>query len=122
MYIKETEESLAKDNYDAGYALVPFDADMEKRKANAPRAIQYFRTVIDTTPNTDYADLSYVQLGLCYEYLNRWEDAERAYGKLIKKYTDEFGNSMTSSSEIITQAIRFARERLKKLQQRMLIS
>lgn len=122
LYIKETEELLAKIRYDAGYTLVPFDADMEKRKTNAPKAIPYFQKIVDDLPNTDYAVLSYVQLGLCYEYLEKWDDAERVYKELISKYTDELGNPITHPSEIINQAIKFARERLKNLLPRMLIS
>ena len=114
-YVRETEELLARDTYDAGYALVLYDMDLEKKKANAPQAIPYFKEVIDTLPDTDYADLSYVQLGLCYEYLEQWQQAEDAYGALIKKYTDANGNPITPFSDNVVQAIRFARDRKGKI-------
>jgi tetratricopeptide (TPR) repeat protein len=114
-YIKETEELLAGDTYYAGYALVLYDMDLETKKANAPKAIPYFEEVINTLPNTDSADLSYVQLGLCYEYLEKWREAEDAYGELIKKYTDANGNPVTPFSESVVQALQFARERKGKI-------
>jgi len=114
-YIRETEELLAKDTYNAGSALVPYEMDLEMKKANAPKAIPYFKEVIATLPNTDYADLSYVQLGLCYEYLEQWDEAEGSYGGLIKKYTDENGNEITAFSENVVQAIGFAKERKAKI-------
>ena len=114
-YIRDTEELLAKDTYSIGFALVPFDANIEVKKTNAPEAVTYFREVIDALPNTDYADLSYVQLGLCYEYLEKWEEAETSYGELIQKYTDENGNAISPFSENVVQAVRFARERKGKL-------
>jgi TolA-binding protein len=114
-YIKETEELLAGDTYNAGYGLVLYDMDLATKRANAPKAIPYFEEVINTLPNTDYADLSYVQLGLCYEYLEKWKEAEDAYGALIKKYTDANGNPITPFSESVVQALQFARERKGKI-------
>ena len=67
--------------------------------------------MIDTLPNTDYADLAYVQLGLCYEYMEDWENAENSYGTLIQKYTDENGNPITPLSEGVVQAVAYARSR-----------
>jgi hypothetical protein len=48
---------------------------------------------------------------MCYEYLDEWEDSEKAYGDLIKKYTDENGNPIAPFSQGVTQAIQFARRR-----------
>ena len=115
VYIKETEELLARDIYIAGSALVPYEAKLKTKEANAPKAINYFKEVIETLPNTDYADLSYVQLGLCYEYLEEWKEAEEAYGELIKKYTDKDGNPVTPFSEDVLQALRFARDRKARI-------
>jgi tetratricopeptide (TPR) repeat protein len=114
-FIRETEEFLAKDTYNAGAALMPGDMNLEAGKASAPKAIPYFREVINTLPNTDYADLSYVQLGLCYEFLEQWEDAEKAYGDLIQKYTDENGNPIAPFSENVVQAVSFARHRKSEI-------
>ena len=114
-YVRETEELLARDTYDTGYALVLYDVDLPTKKANAPKAIPYFKEVINVLPNTDYADLSYVQLGLCYEYLEQWEESEAAYGGLIKKYTDENGNPIAPFSENVVQALRFATDRKGKI-------
>jgi tetratricopeptide (TPR) repeat protein len=114
-YIRETEEFLAGDTYNTGYALVLYDMDEATKKANAPKAVPYFEEVINTLPNTDYADLSYVQLGLCYEYLEQWRKAEDAYGTLIKKYTDANGNPITPFSESVVQALQFARDRKGKI-------
>lgn len=108
-------ERASRDIYRAGAALVPFEADMKVKKANALKAVLYFKEVIEKYPNTDHADLSYVQLGLCYEYLEQWEDAEKAYENLIQKYTDEMGNPITPFSENIKQALQFARDRVGKL-------
>ena len=113
-YARETEELLAMDTYNVGAALVPLD-DVELRKANAPKAIPYFEEVIEMLPDTDYADLSHVQLGMCYEYLEQWENAESAYGELIQKYTDETGNPVTPFSENVVQAVRYARKRKGEL-------
>jgi tetratricopeptide (TPR) repeat protein len=113
-YVRETEELLAKDIYNTGAALVPLadtEAAREANKTNAPKAIPYFKEVVETFPNTDFADLSYVQLGMCYEYLEDWENAENAYGDLIKKYTDENGNPITPFSEGVVRALQYARER-----------
>ena len=114
-YVKETEEFLAGDTYNAGYALVLYDMDEATKRANAPKAVPYFEEVINTLPNTDYADLSYVQLGLCYEYLEQWREAEDAYGTLIKKYMDANGNPITPFSESVVQALQFARDRKGKI-------
>jgi tetratricopeptide (TPR) repeat protein len=94
---------------------VPFEADIGAKKTNAPKAIPYFKEVIETLPNTDYADLSYVQLGLCYEYLEQWEEAENAYGELLQKYTDQDGNPISPFSENVVQAVQFARDRKGKI-------
>jgi tetratricopeptide (TPR) repeat protein len=114
-FMRETEELLAIDTYSLGASLVPFGAGLETNKANAPKAIPYFKEVIDTLPNTDHADLSYVQLGLCYEYLEQWEDAEGAYGNLIQKYTDADGNPIAPFSDNVVQAVQFAKDRKAKL-------
>jgi hypothetical protein len=54
-------------------------------------------------------------LGLCYEYLEQWQESEDAYGGLINKYTDENGNPITPFSDNVVQAIRFARDRKGKI-------
>ena len=113
-FIKETEELLARDIYNIGAALVPLpqtDEAMEKAKENAPGAIKYFDDVIAKFPNTDYADLSHVQLGMCHEYLENWEESEKSYGDLIKKYTDENGNLISPFSQNVLQALNYARRR-----------
>jgi len=114
-YVRETEELLAKDTYSAGYGLVLFDLAGEVKRENAPKAIPYFDIVIETFPDTDYADLSYVQLGLCYEYLEKWDESEKAYSDLLGKYTDENGNPIAPFSENVVQAVQFARERKGKI-------
>jgi len=114
-YIRETEELLAKDTYNAGYVLVPYEGDLALKKANAPKAIPFFQEVINTLPNTDYADLSYVQLGLCYEYVEDWDNSEKAYGGLIRKYTDASGNPIAPFSENVVEAVRFAKDRKAKI-------
>ncbi|MGQ9610350.1 MAG: tetratricopeptide repeat protein [bacterium] len=115
-YVRETEELLAKDTYEAAQALVPYEsADIEKKKANAPRAIALFNEVINNYPDTDYADLSHVQIGLAYEILEQWENAEKAYTKLIAKYTDKKGNPITPFSENVVQAVQFARQRKSQI-------
>ena len=113
---------LAREIYNTGSVLVPVHADMEVKKANASKAIHHFEDVIKRFPNTDHADFSYVQLGLCYEYLEQWEDAEEAYETLIQEYTDESGKPISPYSENFIQALRFARDRLQKLQMRLLIA
>jgi TolA-binding protein len=113
-YIQETEGLLAMDIYNTGAALVPLptnDTERERNKENAPKAIPYFEDVIKTLPNTDYADLSYVQLGMCYEYLEDWEKAENAYDGLVKKYMDEDGNPISPFSDVVIQALQYARRR-----------
>jgi len=114
-FMRETEELLAIDTYSLGASLVPFGAGLEANKENAPKAIPYFKEVIATLPNTDHADLSYVQLGLCYEYLEQWEEAEKAYGDLIQKYTDADGNPVSPFSENVVQAVQFAKDRKAKI-------
>jgi tetratricopeptide (TPR) repeat protein len=94
---------------------VPFDSDIALKRANAPKAIPLFREIIEEFPDTDYADLSYVQLGMCYEYLERWEDAEKAYGELIARYTDQNGNAISPSSQNVVQAVQFAINRKPKI-------
>ena len=114
-FIKETEELLGKDIYNAGAGLVPFDSDIKLKRDNAPKAIPLFEEVINTLPDTDYADLSYVQLGLCYEYLEKWQEGLGAYGELIMKYTDENGNTISPFSENVVQALQFAKDRKAKI-------
>ena len=111
-YSKETEELLARDIYNAGAVLVPLELPVAEKKAKAPEAIPHFQEVIDSLPNTDYADLAYVQLGLCYEYMEDWENSESSYGTLIQKYTDENGNPITPFSEGVVQAVAYARSRV----------
>ncbi len=121
--IRQIEELLAGYIYKIGAALIPLpqsDEAMRKAKEKAPEAIKYFNTVIAEFPNTDYADLSYVQLGMCYEYLEKWEEAEEAYEGLIQKYTDEKGNPITPFSENARAALRYARERLAQLPTKLL--
>ena len=84
------KELPAKDDYDAGYA-------------------------IDTMPNTNYADLSYMQIGLCNEYLEKWKEAEDAYTALVEKYTDEYDRPIIPSSENVVQAVNFAKDRKDKI-------
>ncbi len=116
---KKTVDSPAANKYNAGAGLVPFDSDIALKRANAPKAIPIFKEVIEEFPDTDYADLSYVHLGLCYEYLERWEDAEKAYGELIARYTDQNGNAISPSSQNVVQAVRFARDRKSKIAYRL---
>ena len=88
---RHKEALLAREIYSTGTALVPLpsnDTERQRNKENAPKAIPYFKDVIKRFPHTDYADLSYVQLGLCHEYLEHWDEAEKAYEALIRKYTD----------------------------------
>lgn len=113
--VQYREELLAQKIYNTGAALVPYAADMEVKKANASQAIHRFRDVIKRFPHTDYADLSYVQLGLCHEYLEQWEKAEKAYEALIQKYTDEKGKPMSPYSENVRQALQFAKDRMHRL-------
>jgi len=111
-YIKETEELLARDLWNAGYALVPPEGmATEQKKVNAPKAVALFEELIRTYPNTDLADLSYVQLGACYEVMEQWEDAEKAYGRLVAKYTDAKGNPVIPFSETVVQALQYAKTR-----------
>jgi len=113
-YIKETEELFARDIYSIGIALIPLsnaNAGMQQARKNAPKAIPYFREIIEKLPGTSYADLSYIQLGVCYEYLENWEESEKSYAGLIKKYTDENGNPTAPFSQNVLQAVTFARRR-----------
>jgi len=115
---KKTVDSPAANKYNAGAALVPDNAremSLEERKINAPKAIPLFKEVIEEFPDTDYAALSYVQLGLCYEYLEYWEGAEKAYEELIAKYTDQNANAISPSSQNVVQAVQFARNRKAKI-------
>jgi len=113
-YARDTAELIARDIYNIGAALVPLantDAERAVAKESAPKAIPYFDDVIEKFPKTDFADLAYVQLGMCYEYLDKWEESEKAYGDLIKKYTDDNGNPVTPFSQGVVQAVQFARRR-----------
>ena len=97
-----------------GASIIPVpDTEVQRQqaRANAPAAIPHFNEVIKNFPNTDYADLSYVQLGMCYEYLDQYDDAEKAYGALIAKYTDENGNRISPFSQNVVQAVAFATQR-----------
>ena len=117
-YIRETEEVLARGMYNLGASIIPVpdtDAQMVQAKANAPTAIPFFEEVIENFPDTDFADLSHVQLGMCYEYLEKYDDAEKSYGDLIAKYTDENGNSVSPFSQNVVQAVAFARQRKGKI-------
>ena len=117
-YIRDTEELLARGIYNMGAAMIPVpstDAEKRQAKENSPKAIPYFEEVIESFPETDYADLSYVQLGMCYEYLEKWEDSEKAYGDLINKYTDANGNAVSPFSQNVVQAVAFARQRKGKI-------
>jgi tetratricopeptide (TPR) repeat protein len=117
-YIRDTEELLAKDIYNLGAVLVPLpntDEEMKKAREAAPNAIPYFNEVIEKFPKTDYADLSYVQLGMSYEYLEDWEKSEKAYGDLVAKYTDSNGNPIAPFSQNVVQALAFARQRKGKI-------
>jgi tetratricopeptide (TPR) repeat protein len=114
-FIRETEELLARDTYNAGSVLVPYDSEITEKRENAPKAIPYFEDVINNLPSTDYADLSYVQLGLCYEYLEKWQEAQDAYGELINKYMDENGNTISPFSDNVVQALQFAKDRKAKI-------
>ena len=114
----EKSGSPAQEIYDAGMALVLMpnsEAKMKQAKENAPKAIPYFNEVIEKFPDTDYADLSYIQLGLCYEYLEQWKNAEKYYGDLVARYTDQDGNPITPSSQNVIQAVAFARQRKGKI-------
>ena len=111
-YVKETEEILAQKPYQTALQLVPTEGtDPAQKKQNAPRAIPILNEIISTYPNTDIADLSYVQLGLCYEALEQWDNAVNAYGKLLKKYTDSKGNPIVPYTDNVVSAVEFAKAR-----------
>jgi len=111
-YVKDTEEILAQKPYQVALQLVPTEGtDPAKKKQNAPRAIPILNEVISTYPNTDVADLSYVQLGLCYEALEQWDNAVNAYGRLLKKYTDAKGNPIVPYTDNVVSAVEFAKNR-----------
>jgi len=111
-YIRETESLLAQKPYQTALQLVPTEGtDPEKKRQNAPRAIPILNDIISTYPNTDVADLSYVQLGLCYEALEQWDNAISAYAKLLKKYTDAKGNPIVPYSDNVVAAVEFAKGR-----------
>jgi tetratricopeptide (TPR) repeat protein len=117
-YIRDTEELLARDIYNLGASMIPVptnDAETQAAKEKSPAAIPHFEDVINSFPNTDYADLSYVQLGMCYEYLEDWTKSEKAYGDLVAKYTDENGNPVAPFSQNVVQAVAFARQRKAKI-------
>jgi hypothetical protein len=88
---------------------------MKKAREAAPGAIPFFNEVIEKFPKTDYADLSYVQLGMSYEYLEDWKKSEKAYGDLVAKYTDASGNPIAPFSQNVVQALAFARQRKGKI-------
>ena len=101
-----------------GASIIPVpdtEAQRQQAKATAPDAIPHFNEVIQSFPNTDYADLSYVQLGMCYEYLEQYDDAGKSYGDLIAKYTDKNGNPISPFSQNVVQAVAFARQRKAKI-------
>jgi len=111
-YVKETEEILAQKPYQTAMKLVPTEGtDPVQKKQNAPRAIPILNEIISTYPSTDIADLSYVQLGLCYEALEQWDNAVNAYGKLLKKYTDSKGNPIVPYTDNVVSAVEFAKGR-----------
>jgi len=115
-YIKETEELIVQGPYQTALSLVPTEGtDAEKKKANAPRAIQILNDIIANYPNTDIADLSYVQLGICYEALEQWDNAINAYGRLLKKYTDAKGNPIVPYSDNVVSAVEYAKGRRNQL-------
>jgi tetratricopeptide (TPR) repeat protein len=111
-YVRETESLLAQKPYSQALQLVPTEGtNPDVKRQNAPRAIPILNDIISTYPNTDVADLSYVQLGLCYESLEQWDNAISAYGKLLKKYTDSKGNPVVPYSENVVAAVEFAKGR-----------
>jgi len=115
-YIQETEGLLAQGPYQSALQLVPSEGTSpEVKKQNAPRAITILNEVISTYPNTDIADLSYVQLGLCYEALEQWDNVVNAYGRLLKKYTDSKGNPVMPYSDNVVSAVEFARSRRNQI-------
>jgi tetratricopeptide (TPR) repeat protein len=114
-YIVETEKLIAINIYNIGAELVSLRLPVELRKTNANEAIGYFKEILNKYPHTDYADLSRVQLGLCYEYLEEWEKAEKWYDSLIEKYTDDDGEIIKPFSEDIIRALEFSIERKNQL-------
>ncbi|MDQ1328859.1 MAG: Tetratricopeptide repeat protein, partial [Candidatus Poribacteria bacterium] len=112
IYVRETESLLAQKPYSLALQLVPTEGtNPELKKQNAPKAIPILNNIISTYPDTDVADLSYVQLGLCYESLEQWDNAISAYGKLLKKYTDSKGNPIIPYSDNVVAAVEFAKGR-----------
>jgi tetratricopeptide (TPR) repeat protein len=115
-YIKETEELLARGPYQIALNLVPVEGtDIEKKKVNAPRAIQILNDLIANYPNTDIADISIVQIGLCYEALEQWDNATNAYARLLKKYTDARGNPIIPYTDDVVSALAYAKGRRTQL-------
>jgi tetratricopeptide (TPR) repeat protein len=111
-YSRETESLLAQKPYSQALLLVPTEGtNPDIKRQNAPKAIPILNNIISTYPNTDVADLSYVQLGLCYESLEQWDNAISAYGKLLKKYTDSKGNPIIPYSDNVVSAVEFAKGR-----------
>jgi tetratricopeptide (TPR) repeat protein len=49
-------------------------------------AISNYEKASDYKPNKSFTPMYLMKLGLAYETANRWEDAARAYGRLVKEF------------------------------------
>ena len=52
------------------------------------QALEIFSNIVENYPDTESEIGAYSNMGICYEALNRWQNAIEAYDNIILKYEE----------------------------------
>lgn len=83
--IKDLQETVAYLDYEKAFAI--FAKAQESKDLNLfSQAAGLFSTIATKNPGTESEIGSYSNMGICYETLGKWDDAVKAYNKVIELF------------------------------------
>jgi len=98
--LKDLKETIAYIEYEKGWNL--FSQAQDTKDLNLYRqAAEIFKVIVANYPDTEAEIGAYSNLGVCFEALDRWQDAIDAYDKVIQKYEE--------GADVNEEAFKFAR-------------
>ncbi len=86
--IKELNETIAYLEYEKGYNLFVMARENNDDPNLYRQAAEIFERVAKEYPYTEAEIGSYSNLGVCYEALERWQEAVNAYDMVIRRYEE----------------------------------
>ena len=98
--LKDLKETIAYIEYEKGWNL--FSQAQDSKDPNFYRqASEIFQSIVENYPETEAEIGAYSNLGICFEALDRWNEAIDAYDMVIFKYEE--------GAEVSEEAFNFAR-------------